>query len=197
MLKGQNTNRPKPGSQIRVDPIRKRKDIGSIKKILADKPRDLALFTLGINTNLRASDLLRITVGQVRDLKPGDELTLTEKKTGKFRRVTLNKSVVQAIQGLLKARSYQDDAPLFLGQRGVLTVPSVHALVKSWCRMINLKGNYGSHTLRKTFGYQMRVAFGVDIPRLMVVFNHSSQAQTLAYLGIQPSEIREIYQNEL
>lgn len=144
MLKGQNTNRPKPGSQIRVDPIRKRKDIESIKKILADKPRDLCLFVLGINSNLRASDLVRITVGQVRDLKPGDELTLNEKKTGKPRRITLNKTVVEGIQGLLRARPYQDVDPLFLGQRGVLTVPSVHALVKSWCRAINLKGNYGT-----------------------------------------------------
>jgi integrase len=197
MLKGQNTNRPKPGSQIRVDPIRKRKDIESIKKILADKPRDLCLFVLGINSNLRASDLLRITVGQVRDLKPGDELTLNEKKTKKPRRITLNKTVVQTIQGLLKARSYQDADPLFLGQRGVLTVPSVHSLVKSWCKTIHLKGNYGSHSLRKSWGYHQRVTFGVDIPLLMTCFNHSTQAQTLSYLGIQASEIREVYENEI
>jgi hypothetical protein len=76
-------------------------------------------------------------------------------------------------------------------------VPSVHSLVKSWCRAINLKGNFGSHSLRKTWGYHQRVTFGVDIPRLMVCFNHSTQRQTLDYLCIQPEEIKGVYENEL
>ncbi len=197
MLKGQNTNRPRQGDQIKVEPIRKRKDIENIKKLLADNARDSALFTLGINTNLRASDLLRIRAGQVRDLKPGDSIQLKEKKTGKFRMVTLNKACIQAIQRLLASRPYSDQDLLFLGQRGPLTVPSVHRLVKGWCRDINLKGNYGSHTLRKTWGYHQRVSFGTDIPRLMVCYNHSTQRQTLDYLCIQPEEIKGVYENEL
>ena len=120
-----------------------------------------------------------------------------EKKTGKFRIVTLNKSCIEAIQKLLQARPYDDAEPLFVGQRGPLTVPSVHRLVKSWCRAINLKGNYGSHTLRKTWGYHQRITFGTDIPRLMVCFNHSTQRQTLDYLCIQPEEIKDVYANEL
>jgi integrase len=192
-----NHNRPKKGTQIKVDPIRKRKDIESIKKLLRDDARNSALFIVGVNTNLRASDLLRIKVGQVRDLKPGDEITLKEKKTGKFRRVTLNKSCVQAIQRLLASRPYADEDFLFMGQRGQLTVPSVHRLVKGWCKSINLRGNYGSHSLRKTWGYHQRVTFGTDIPRLMVCFNHSTQRQTLDYLCIQPEEIKDVYQNEL
>ena len=62
---------------------------------------------------------------------------------------------------------------------------------------IFLKGNYGSHTLRKTFGYHQRVTFGRGIPELMVVFNHSSQRETLSYLCIQPEEVKSIYLNEL
>jgi len=76
-------------------------------------------------------------------------------------------------------------------------VPSVHKLLKGWCSEINLKGNYGSHTLRKTWGYHQRVTFGVDLPRLMVCFNHSTQRQTLDYLCIQPEEIKDVYENEL
>jgi integrase len=197
MKMAQNRNRPQKGDQIKVDPIKKRKDIESIKKLLADDPRNSALFSTGINTNLRASDLLRIQVGQVRDLSPGDEIELKERKTGKSRRITLNKACVQAIQRLLASRPYADEDLLFTGQRGPLTVPSVHRLVKGWCRAINLKGNYGSHSLRKTWGYHQRVTFGVDIPRLMVCFNHSTQRQTLDYLCIQPEEIKDVYQNEL
>lgn len=197
MEKGQNINRPAKGSTIKVDPIRKVRDIKSIKALLQDKPRDLCLFTLGINTNLRASDLLRLKVRDVRSLKPGDELTLKEKKTGKHRRITLNKAVVASIQGLLAHAGSDDNAPLFNGQRGCLTVPSVNRLVKGWCRAINLKGNYGSHSLRKTFGYHQRVTFGRGVPELMVVFNHSTQRQTLDYLCIQPDEVKSIYLNEL
>ncbi|MBT4643763.1 MAG: hypothetical protein HOC09_33585 [Deltaproteobacteria bacterium] len=68
------------GENNKVDPIKKLKDIQSIKRLLRDKPRDLALFTKGINTNLRASDLCRITVAMVKNLKPGDDFVLKEKK---------------------------------------------------------------------------------------------------------------------
>ena len=197
MRKGENFNHPEKGSQIKVEPIRKKKDIQSIKKMLSDNPRNQALFTIGINTNLRACDLLGIKAGQVRDLKPGDSIQVKEKKTGKFRTITLNKACTQAIHKLLQTWPYEDGEPLFVGQRGSLTVPSVVRLVKSWCKAINLKGNYGSHTLRKTWGYHQRVSFGTDIPRLMICFNHSSQRQTLDYLCIQPEEIKDVYENEL
>ncbi len=71
------------------------------------------------------------------------------------------------------------------------------ALAKKFGKVINPKGNYGSHTLRKTWGYHRRVTFGTDLPRLMVCFNHSTQRQTLEYLCIQADEIREVYENEL
>ena len=196
MIQAMNTNHPKKGSQIKVEPIRKRKDIDLIKKLLSDKPRDLALFILGINTNLRASDLLRLTVGHVKHLKEGDALEINEKKTGKPRRVTLNKACIESIQALLEAGGYQDVDYLFKSQRSaVLTVPTVSNMVKAWCKEINLKGNYGSHTLRKTFGYHQRVTFGVDLPTLMVCFNHSTQKQTLDYLCIQAEEIKDVYMN--
>ena len=197
MKKGQNSNHPKKGDRIKVEPIRQVKDIKAIKRMLKDKPRDYCLFVLGINTNLRASDLLQITAGMVRYLKPGDEFELREKKTGKTRRITLNKASVEAAQRLLSSREYEDIAPLFVGQRGLLTVPSVNRLVKQWTSGINLRGNYGSHSLRKTWGYHQRVTFQRGIPELMVAFNHSSQRQTLDYLCVQPEEIRDLYMNEL
>jgi integrase len=72
-------NHPKLGDSIKVEAIRTEKDIRLIKKFLVDKPRDLAIFTLGINTNLRASDLLKLTIGQVRYLRVGEHFTVREK----------------------------------------------------------------------------------------------------------------------
>ena len=193
-----NKNAPKKGQKIKVEPIREIEDIRLIKRMLREKPRDLALFTIGINTNLRASDLLKLRVYQVMDVAPGGSIEIKEKKTGKIKTVTLNRACVDAIQNLLSKLKYHPDDFLFKSKKGpVLLVPTVHNLVKGWCKAIGLTGNYGSHTLRKTWGYHQRVTFKVDIPTLMVCLNHGSQKQTLDYLCIQPEEIKDVYQNEL
>src|SRR5687768_2351333 len=87
LQKGQNPNRPKPGSRIKVEPIRTKKAIEIIKRSLYEKPRDLCLFTLGINTAYRANELLSITVGQVRHLQVGHALALKQSKTQTYRMV--------------------------------------------------------------------------------------------------------------
>ncbi|HEY9881591.1 MAG TPA: tyrosine-type recombinase/integrase [Leptolyngbyaceae cyanobacterium] len=194
---GQNPNRPPAGSRIRVEPIRDRAAIKRIKKLLRDQPRDLCLFTLGINTAFRANELLSIRVGQVRSLEVGGVLSVKQTKTSKYRQVTLNKTVVESIRVWLASNDLGDSEFLFKSQRGVLTVPTVSTMVKTWCRHVGLKGNYGSHTLRKTWGYWQRMERGTAVPLLMEAFGHATQQQTLAYLGIQAEEIAQIYDLEL
>ena len=193
-------NHPAKGSIITVGPIRKLRDISTIKKMLQNKPRDYALFVIGINTSLRASELSSIKVKDVASLRPLDELSLREQKTGKIRHVNFNKACVDATRRLLDSGRYrsQDDY-LFMSQRGSghLTVSSIHRLVKSWCRSINLRGNYGSHTLRKTWGYHQHSTFGVSLSRLVECFGHSSAKITLSYLGITPEDIKNVYANEI
>ena len=193
-----NRNHPKAGSSIAVEPIKSVKAIATIKKLLADKPRDLALFVTGINTALRGGDLLSLTAGEVRAvLADPDGKARIEAKTGKKRRLYANKAVREVLTRLLATREFADEARIFQGQRGPITKQYLWALVKGWCATINLPGHYGAHTLRKTFGYHQRVGNGVDIPTLMQIFNHSTQRQTLQYLCIQPEEIRSVYEYEL
>lgn len=195
--KGQNFNHPVKGAAIKVDPIRRKKDIELIKFNLKDKPRDLCLFTLGINTAFRANELLSLTVEQVKGLTPGDGLTVKESKTGKHRQVTLNKTAYEGIQGLLGSLPSGNDGFLFFSRRGDrLGVPEVSRKMKSWCKEIRLPGNYGSHTMRKTWGY-WQYRRGTPIPLLMEAFGHQTQQQTLAYLCIQPKEVAEIFDMEL
>lgn len=194
---GENPNHPIAGSTIKVEPIRDKRAIARIKKVLADRPRDLCLFTLGINTAYRANELLSIKVRQVRSLNVGDVLELKQSKTHKYRPVTLNGVAITAIQTSLENSQLQDEDNLFTGQRVCLTVATVSTLVKGWCRDVGLKGNYGSHTLRKTWGYWQRTERGTAIPLLMEAFGHATQRQTLAYLGIQSDEVARIYELEL
>lgn len=193
------TNHPTPGSLLTVEPIKSRRDITTIKRLLADHPRNGALFVIGINTALRAGELLSLTAGQARAIVAdgSDGGLIRERKTGKRRRVLFNGAARSSLTNLLDSRDFADADPLFQGQRGRLTPSYLCRLVKRWCAAINLPGHYGAHTLRKTWGYHQRVSFGVDIPTLMDVFGHASQRQTLTYLCIQPEEIRSVYANEL
>jgi len=193
-----NPNRPKVGDIIRVEPIRKPDDLRAIKELLKNEPRNLAVFTFGINTALRASDILRTRLCDVKSLKPGETFILREKKTKKKRVVSVNQATYEAIQNYLRVRPETSlDAPLFLSRTGhekALTVSSLNALVKKWGKEVGIRENLGSHTLRKTFGYHQRIN-GISIPTLMVIYNHSCQKQTLDYLGINEEEVLEAFQN--
>lgn len=201
-IKKPNPNHPKKNSTIKVHPIRSLRDIKNIKKLLEDNPRNLAMFTFGINTNLRASDLLRITIGHVLHVQPEGKFTIREKKTGKLREIVVNKTVYASLQYLLKDMDTSDPGAYLFQSRvkkngGKLSEEYLNALVKSWCREINIRENTGSHTLRKTFGFMHRTVFKTDIPTLMEMFNHSTQKQCLAYLGITSDEIQNAYLCEI
>ena len=92
-----NPNHPKLGSSIKVEPLRNKADIQAVKTYLADRPRDLCLFTLGINTAYRACELLSLRVGQVASLSVGDRLEVKQSKTGKHRAVTLNMTAISSL----------------------------------------------------------------------------------------------------
>ncbi|HAW77050.1 MAG TPA: site-specific integrase [Alteromonas australica] len=195
-----NPNHPKKGSTIKVEPIRDVRDIQRIKRRLVSAPRDLCLFTLGINTAYRASELLSIRVGDVAHLKPGDRFELKQQKTKKYRATTFNKTVVEAVQAWLAIHpDPRPGVPLFVSRKGgaALTVSTFGNMVKDWCRETGLSGNYGSHSLRKTWGYHQRIQNNAAIPILMVAFGHTTQQQTLEYLCIQAEEIQELYALEL
>ena len=193
-------NRPRKGANIKVEPIRYLADIKRIKNLLVQRPRDLALFTLGINSPLRVSDLLGLTFDQVVGLTPGDSLVVHEKRTRRRLKIGFNRVCCEAVANL--ATSLRDSAHpppfLFASRRGEVLLPSsVHRLVKSWCKAIGLEGNYGANSLRKTWGYHQFATFGTDLSRLSTYFNHSARRQTLDYLCLVPEDFKSIFDHEL
>ena len=199
MGQGGNANHPKKGSRIAVDPIRKINDIKAISKLTSGNPRDHLLFVMGINNGLRVCDLVRVKVGDVRYLKVGDTLTIKESKTGKDNILLVNKTVYKALQAYLDSIRPDDDAYLFASRKGNGHIQSqaVSKLVKKWTKAINLKGNYGSHTLRKTWGFIQRTVHGVGFEIICKRYNHSSPAITMRYLGIQDKEVHGVLMNEI
>jgi len=108
----------KKGSNLTVEPIRKKKDIKSISRLLKSKPRDYLLWVMGINNGLRANDLVRIKYSQVEGLKTGSGITIIESKTGKSNVLMLNKSVHKALQLYIKEVNPTSDDYLFYSRKG-------------------------------------------------------------------------------
>lgn len=183
-------NHPKKGAKIKVEPIRTVEDVNRIKVLLRNNVRDLAILTLGVNSPLRPTDLLNIRVGTVRNLRPGDSFTINEKT------VLVNKPVSETIDKLLVAMSrVSDNDYLFQSKKcsgRPLGVSSLHRLVKTWCADAGLVGNFGSHSLRKSFGYINRTEFKVDLGQLATMFNHPYKRQTISYLCLPPEELNNI-----
>lgn len=195
-----NPNHPTAGSTITVEPIKSLSDIESIKRLLSQKPRDLLLFTVGVNSGLRMGDVLRIKVGDVLELSPGDSLILREGKNGRSDVLYINNAIYEALKGYLGQVELRSEHYLFRSRKGSnmpLSVGSANALVKSWAKAVNLSGNYGVHTLRKTFGYIQRMYYGVGFEVLAKRLNHASPAATMRYLGIHDKEVERVLLHEI
>ncbi len=189
----------KKGFNLTVDPIRKQKDIKAISRLLKSHPRNYLLWVMGINNGIRTADLIRIRYNQVEGLKGGAVIKIVESKTGKPNVLVINKSVHKVLQLYINEVNPEPDDYLFQSRKGNghISSQSVGRMIRSWAEAINLKGQYGAHTLRKTFGYHQRVNHGAGFEILCKRYNHSSPAVTMRYLGIEDREVCDLLMNEI
>jgi integrase len=190
-----------------VEPLRSLAAIDRVKKVLkARSIRDYTLFMLGIYTGLRISDLLKLTVADVTDregrqgqrLVVKERIALREKKTKKAKVILLNKDARSALRVYLATWNPKDD-PLFMSSRRTdegkprpIGRWQAYQVLNRAAREAGIRDRIGTHTLRKTFGYH-NYRRGFDIVKLQQIFNHSSPAITLHYIGFTQDEIDEAY----
>ncbi len=173
-----------------VEPIRSLKDIRKIKTNLSANPRDLLLFTLGINSGLRISDLLALNVS---DVKGKEFIQLIEKKTKKFKKFPINKKLKLMLENYVLDMS--DEEPLFSTKfNNRLSRVTAYYVIKRCCEKLHPEMAFGTHTMRKTFGYHHYKKYR-DIAILQKIFNHSSPSVTLRYIGIDEDSIYKSYMN--
>jgi integrase len=186
-----------------VEPIRSRKKISQIKNLLRgqERYRDLLLFTVGINTALRVSDLLKLQVSDVfeADGSTRDRFWVREEKRGKRHEVIINDSIHEALKEYETAYPDIKADPahyLFFNTRtGDFHEPikrkQAWKFVNAICQDVGLRGNFGTHSFRKTWGYHARMS-GVDLALIMHKLNHNSLAYTRRYLGITDDELEAV-----
>ncbi len=181
-----------------VQPIRDKGKIKQVKDILRSRNlRDYALFTLGINSGLRISDLLNLKLSDVLDEKGKlkDRIFLREKKNGKAKQFPIGPSSVKALKEYLDGKRVTLDECLFPSRKGVnkpLSRVQAYRVLNNACRTAGLKESIGTHTMRKTFGY-WAYKEGMDISVIQKLLNHSSPGITLAYIGITQDDLDNVY----
>lgn len=186
-----------------TEPIRSLAKISQIKNLLRGEwnLRDLLLFELWINSALRISDLLTLKVKDLfwTDIIPRNFFDIKEEKTWKMNRITITPKVKGTLADY--AGKYPDiisnsENYIFFKRK---TFPLGSASIgrkRSWsflskiCEDVWLKGNYWNHSLRKTWGYQARMA-SVPLEIIQHKLNHSSLAITQRYLWITMDEIED------
>jgi integrase len=189
----------------RAASVIEKKDLKRIKDSLkAKNVRDYVIFSFNLNLGLRASDLLTLKTSDVYSEKwiPLKTLIIREKKTGKVRELTLNKTARDILREYRK--EYKNlltlDGYLFPSQKknqgnGHLTISSFDRILRKANNRakLNIKYSLSSHSIRKTFGTEL-FENNVPIDIIQQVFGHANPQTTLIYINVNKKQVSNAYQ---
>jgi integrase len=167
-----------------VQPIREPEKVDIFEEILKSrepKLRDYLIWLFGAYAGLRCGDILSLDVKDVRDKI---HIDIIEQKTGNPKTIKIHPKIRPVLKEYLKGR--KDYEPLFKSREGSnrpLTTTRVYQIFNEVARKAGIKGAFGTHSGRKTFGYwfyqqNKKLAF------LKNWFGHSSEDVTAAYIGL-------------
>lgn len=153
------------------------------------------LLILGFNTGLRISDIIPL---RVQDIRGREYLIIEEGKTDKERRIFIRRDVGKRIDELLADRDPNEYA-LLSRQRDPATGEARHisrqrayGIIRQIAAEAGYTEHVGCHTMRKTYAWSLFDASGDNITLVQKALNHSSQAVTLHYLGLDQREIDDV-----
>ena len=180
-----------------VEPIRDKKLIKAMQTYLMGKSRrDHLLFNLGLNTGLRIGDILPLKVsdiiGESKSFK--NYLVIQEEKTGKTKKIKLNDKIKSDIKSYISKEKLDLEDNLFYSRKSefALSYTQAYRILKKASASVGIH-DFGTHSMRKTWGYWTYKESRYNIGLIMDMFNHSSQSITLKYIGINQDMHDEIY----
>lgn len=181
---------------IDVRPIKSKEEMGLIIGTLRDNfkmgARNEMVWRLGVVSMLRISDLVSLKKADFLDDFGNLKLTvsLIERKTGKKREIYL-KPVYPELASYI--RTLDDDCPwLFPNEKMTnhIGAHSYYMVLKKVAELNNIKG-LGTHSMRKSGAYTIYSQTG-NLALVQKLLNHSSQAVTLRYLGLDLKEQQDV-----
>jgi integrase len=160
-----------------------------VRMQMAHRLRDLAMFDLAIESKLRASDLVRLTVadvslhGTVRH-----RTTVVQQKTGRPVQFELTEQTRESVQAWLAGRRVGGSGCPFPSRRGgntPITTRQYGRLVRQWVASVGLDpAAYGTHSLRRTKPSLVYKRTG-NLRAVQLLLGHTKLESTVRYLGIE------------
>ncbi|WP_278682761.1 site-specific integrase [Paraclostridium bifermentans] len=183
-----------------VEPIRDSEVLSNMCLYLKqDNDRNYIMFLIGIYTGIRISDILKLRVKDVIDLsskkdkrKVKKQIVLREQKTSKQKIIKINPILREPLEAYVQDKElYEYLIKSRQGFNKPISRKRAYEILKELGEMFNIY-NLGCHSMRKTFGYHYYKQTK-DIALLQKIFNHSSPAITLAYIGIDQDRMDKAY----
>lgn len=179
-----------------VEPIRSKVKINRMYNYLKAKDDKYALlFKVGLNTGLRISDILPLKVNHLTFLNGNyrEYLIVKEKKTSKEKKIKINDALKKELSDYIKTHNLKAEDFLFPSKKGghIGRVQS-YRFLKETADLVGIE-NFGTHSLRKTWGYWTYKLSKYNIGLIMDTFNHSNQQITLRYIGINQDQKDDLY----
>lgn len=189
---------------------------GEAEKRYFEGKRNRAIFCTGINSALRVSDIRQLDLKDVFDENVKFlEVGLKEQKTKKNKEFPLTDTLMEELKNYIhcyfyvlyeidinniqeeekaKVKEIIETKPLFPSERcGYLSRVQIYRILNKAAAKVGLE-EIGTHTMRKTFGYWFYKRTK-DIAMLQKLLNHSSQRETMIYIGLEQEEINNAYRN--
>jgi len=179
-----------------VEPIRDKTKIKQMYQLLQGRdPKYGLLFKFGLNTGLRISDILPLKVKDIFNKKGNfyEYLVIVEKKTKKEKKIKLNNALRKRLLSYVKENNLSYEDYLFPSKKGGhIGRTQAYRILKEAADIIGIE-NFGTHSLRKTWGYWTYKMSKYNVGLIMDTFNHSSQNITLRYIGVNQDQKDELY----
>lgn len=174
------------------------KDIWAIRirLQLTNRVRELALFNLGLDSKLRACDLVKL---KVRDVCHGNRVatraTVLQQKTSTPVQFEITQGTRDAVEAWVRAENLQPEDSLFpsrIANHDHLGTRQYARIVDGWIKEIGLDpANYGTHTIRRTKA-SLVYRRTKNLRAVQLLLGHQKLESTVRYLGIEVEDALEI-----
>ena len=176
----------------------KLKDIWAIRirLQLGRRTRELALFDLGLDSKLRACDLVGL---RVRDICHGDRVStraiVMQQKTSQPVQFEITPPTREAVAEWIKQAELSNDDYLFpsrVHDSPHLGTRQYARILDSWIEEIGLDPtSYGTHTIRRTKA-SLIYRRTKNIRAVQLLLGHTKLESTVRYLGIEVEDALEL-----